>query len=94
MIKIIKPKIIITAIDNSFKFSEIAKILYKIDDINQCKLFLNKAKLVTKSKDREFWTVRELINIAIFENSIGINEESNAIPINNSSFQFNNCKRK
>ena len=29
LIKIIKPKIIITAIDNSFKFSEIAKILYK-----------------------------------------------------------------
>jgi len=29
LIKIIKPKIIITTIDNSFKFSEIAKILYK-----------------------------------------------------------------
>ena len=29
LIKIIKPKIIITAIDNSFKFSEIAKVLYK-----------------------------------------------------------------
>ena len=64
--------------EKSSTYLEIAKILYKIDDINQCKLFLNKAKLVTKSKDREFWTVRELINIAIFENSIGINEESNA----------------
>ena len=29
LIKIIKPKIIITAIDNSFKFSEIAKVLHK-----------------------------------------------------------------
>jgi len=29
LIKIIKPKIIITATDNSFKFSEIAKVLYK-----------------------------------------------------------------
>jgi len=68
--------------EKSSTYLEIAKILYKIDDINQCKLFLNKAKLVAKSKDREFWTVRELINIAIFENSIGINEESNATLIN------------
>ena len=63
--------------EKSSTYLEIAKILYKIDDINQCKLFLNKAKLVTKSKDREFWTVRELINIAIFENSIQLNEKSN-----------------
>ena len=59
-------------------YLEIAKISYKIDDIDQCKLFLNKAKIAAKSKDREFWIIRELINIAIFENSIGTNEESNA----------------
>jgi len=63
--------------EKSNTYLEIAKISYKINDINQYKLFLNKAKLVTKSKDREFWIVRMLINIAMFENSIQLNEESN-----------------
>ena len=63
--------------EKSNTYLEIAKISYKINDINQYKLFLNKAKLVTKSKDRGFWIVRMLINIAIFENSIQLNEESN-----------------
>ena len=58
-------------------YLEIAKISYKIDDIDQCKLFLNKAKIAAKSKDREFWIIRELINIAIFENSIQLNKKSN-----------------
>jgi len=58
-------------------YLEIAKISYKIDDIDQCKLFLNKAKIAAKSKDQEFWIIRELINIAIFENTIQLNEKSN-----------------
>ena len=63
--------------EKSSTYLEIAKSAYKMNDTEQCKLFLNKAKLVAKSKDREFWIVRSLINIAIFENSIGINEASN-----------------
>ena len=63
--------------EKSNTYLEIAKILYKINDINQCKLFLNKAKHVAKTKDKEFWIVRSLINIAVFENSIGLIEESN-----------------
>ena len=68
--------------EKSNTYLEIAKILYKIDDIAQCKLFLNKAKHVTKTKDKEFWIVRSLINIAVFENSIGLNEESNGTLMN------------
>ena len=64
--------------EKSSTYLEIAKILYKIGDIDKCKLFLNKAKLVTKEKDQEFWVVRSLISIAIFENSIDLNKESNA----------------
>ena len=63
--------------EKSNTYLEIAKISYKIDDIDQCKLFLNKAKIAAKSKDQEFWIIRELINIAIFENSIQLNEKSN-----------------
>jgi hypothetical protein len=63
--------------EKSSTYLEIAKILYKIDDINQCKLFLNKAKDTAKLRDQEFWVVRELINIAIFENSIHLNKKSN-----------------
>ena len=63
--------------EKSNTYLEIAKISYKIDDIDQCKLFLNKAKIAAKSKDQEFWIIRELINIAIFENTIQLNEKSN-----------------
>ena len=63
--------------EKSNTYLEIAKISYKIDDIDQCKLFLNKAKIAAKSKDQEFWIIRELINIAIFENSIQLNKKSN-----------------
>ena len=63
--------------EKSNTYLDIAKISYKIDDVDQCKLFLNKAKVAAKSKDQEFWIVRELINIAIFENSIQLNEKSN-----------------
>ena len=58
-------------------YLNIAKISYKIDDITQCKEFLNKAKNAAKTKNQEFWIVRELINIAIFESSIQLNKKSN-----------------
>ena len=74
--------------EKSSTYLEIAKILYKIDDMSQCKLFLNKAKLVTKTNDREFWVVRSLINIAIFENSIDLNKESNATLIDAKKYVF------
>ena len=63
--------------EKSNTYLEIAKISYKVGDISQCKLFLNKAKFVTKTKDQDFWIVRSLINIATFENSIDLNEDSN-----------------
>ncbi len=62
--------------EKSNTYLDIAKISYKINDIIQCKEFLNKAKNVAKIKDQEFWIVRELINIALFESSIQLNEIS------------------
>ena len=63
--------------EKSNTYLNIAKISYKIDDITQCKEFLNKAKNAAKTKNQEFWIVRELINIAIFESSIQLNKKSN-----------------
>ena len=37
---------------------------------------LKKAKIAAKSKDQEFWVIRELINISLFEDSINKNEDS------------------
>ena len=63
--------------------------MYKINDIKELNIILEKAKIATKSKDQEFWIIRELINISLFEDSINKNEESyktllnakNSIPI-------------
>ncbi len=62
--------------EKSNTYLDIAKILYKINDIKEFNVMLNKAKITAKSKDQEFWIVRELINIAIFEKSIELNNES------------------
>ena len=62
--------------EKSNTYLDIAKILYKINDIKEFNVMLNKAKTYAKSKDQEFWIVRELINIAIFEKSIELNNES------------------
>ena len=62
--------------EKSNTYLDIAKILYKINDIKEFNVMLNKAKTTAKSKDQEFWIVRELINIAIFEKSIELNNES------------------
>jgi tetratricopeptide (TPR) repeat protein len=75
--------------ENSNTYLGIAKILYKINDIKELNTILEKAKIATKSKDQEFWIIRELINISLFEDSINKNEESyktllnakNSIPI-------------
>ena len=61
--------------EKSNVYLEIAKIFYRINNLQQTKFFLDKSKTAAKSKDQEFWIVRELINIAEFENSI---QESNA----------------
>ena len=62
--------------ENSNTYLGIAKILYKINDIKELNIILEKAKIATKSKDQEFWIIRELINISLFEDSINKNEES------------------
>ena len=63
--------------EKSNTYLDIAKIFYKINDNKEFNAMLNKAKIAAKSKDQEFWIVRELINIAIFEKSIELNNESN-----------------
>ena len=63
--------------EKSNTYLDIAKIFYKINDNKEFNAMLNKAKTAAKSKDQEFWIVRELINIAIFEKSIELNNESN-----------------
>ena len=80
--------------EKSNTYLEIAKISYKIDDIDQCKLFLNKAKIAAKSKDQEFWIIRELINIAIFENTIQLNEKSNETLMDAKKYVFKNLDER
>ena len=80
--------------EKSNTYLEIAKISYKIDDIDQCKLFLNKAKIAAKSKDQEFWIIRELINIAIFENSIQLNKKSNETLMDAKKYVFKNLDER
>ena len=57
-------------------YLDIAKILYKINDIKELNVMLKKAKNAAKSKNQEFWIIRELINISLFEDSINKKEES------------------
>ena len=57
-------------------YLDIAKILYKINDIKELNVILKKAKNAAKSKNQEFWIIRELINISLFEDSINKKEES------------------
>ena len=57
-------------------YLDIAKILYKINDIKKSNMMLKKAKNAAKSKNQEFWIIRELINISLFEDSINMKEES------------------
>ena len=80
--------------EKSNTYLEIAKISYKIDDIDQCKLFLNKAKIAAKSKDQEFWIIRELINIAIFENTIQLNEKSNETLMDAKKYVLKNLDKR
>ena len=63
--------------EKSNVYLEIAKIFYRINNLQQTKFFLDKSKTAAKSKDQEFWIVRELINIAEFENSIQESSASN-----------------
>ena len=63
--------------EKSNVYLEIAKIFYRINNLQQIKFFLDKSKTAAKSKDQEFWIVRELINIAEFENSIQESSASN-----------------
>ena len=63
--------------EKSNVYLEIAKLSHKINNLEQTKLFLEKSKTAAESKDQVFWIVRELINIAEFENSIQENNASN-----------------
>ena len=62
--------------EKSNTYLDIAKILYKINDIKELNVILKKAKNAAKSKNQEFWIIRELINISLFEDSINKKEES------------------
>ena len=62
--------------EKSNTYLDIAKILYKINDIKELNVMLKKAKNAAKSKNQEFWIIRELINISLFEDSINKKEES------------------
>ena len=62
--------------EKSNTYLDIAKILYKINDIEELNVMLKKAKNAAKSKNQEFWIIRELINISLFEDSINKKEES------------------
>ena len=61
---------------SSAAYLEIANIQNKIGDLDGSKKTLLLAKKSALSTKQEFWNVRELINIAIFENSINLNESS------------------
>mgnify|MGYP001177099330 CR=1 FL=1 len=63
--------------EKSSTYLEIAKIYYKINNKNKMHKFLEKSKNAAKLKDQEFWIVRELINVALFENNIFLKKESN-----------------
>ena len=62
--------------EKSNTYLGIAKILYKISDIKEFNTMLDKAKISARSKNQDFWVIRELINISLFEDSINKNEES------------------
>ena len=62
--------------EKSNTYLGIAKILYKINDIKEVNIMLDKAKISARSKNQDFWVIRELINISLFEDSINKNEES------------------
>ena len=62
--------------EKSNTYLGIAKILYKINDIKEVNTMLEKAKFSARSKNQDFWVIRELINISLFEDSINKNEES------------------
>ena len=62
--------------EKSNTYLGIAKILYKINDIKEVNTMLDKAKISARSKNQDFWVIRELINISLFEDSINKNEES------------------
>ena len=62
--------------EKSNTYLDIAKILYKINDIKKSNMMLKKAKNAAKSKNQEFWIIRDLINISLFEDSINKKEES------------------
>ena len=62
--------------EKSNTYLGIAKILYKINDIKEVNIMLDKEKISARSKNQDFWVIRELINISLFEDSINKNEES------------------
>ena len=62
--------------EKSNTYLGIAKILYKINNIKEVNIMLDKAKISARSKNQDFWVIRELINISLFEDSINKNEES------------------
>ncbi len=61
----------------SSTYLSIAKIYYKINNSKDCKVFLEKAKIAAKSTNQEFWVIRELINIGLYEYSIDLKEQAN-----------------
>ena len=62
--------------EKSNTYLDIAKILYEANDIKELNEMLKKAKIAAKSKDQEFWIIRELINISLFEDLINKKEDS------------------
>ena len=63
--------------EKSNTYLSIAKVYYELENKNKMSQFLDKAKDTAKLKDQEFWIVRELINIALFENKIQLKKNSN-----------------
>ena len=62
--------------EKSNSYLEISKLYFKSKNLDKTATFISEAKKAAKSKNQEFWIIRDLINISLFENLINFKEES------------------
>ena len=62
--------------EKSNTYLEISKLYFKSKNLDKTATFISEAKKAAKSKNQEFWIIRDLINISLFENLINFKEES------------------
>ena len=62
--------------EKSNTYLEISKLYFKSKNLDKTATFISEAKKAAKYKNQEFWIIRDLINISLFENLINFKEES------------------